>query len=102
MINKNKKTESENDNVMYAHTGKPARNVPLHITICLVVIFTLVAVLATFSACEMLKKSDLTEKTGAAGIELSAQCRVRGFYEKCGYAAEGEIYLDEFCEQCLR
>ena len=63
MIDKNKKTESENDNVKYAHTGKPARNVPLHITICLVVIFTLVAVLATFSACEMLKKSDLTEKT---------------------------------------
>lgn len=31
-------------------------------------------------------------------IELSAQCRAQGFYEKLGYVASGETYLDEFCE----
>lgn len=35
---------------------------------------------------------------GAIGTELSAQCRVQHFYEKCGYITKGEIYLDEFCE----
>lgn len=35
---------------------------------------------------------------GAAETELSAQCRVRSFYEKNGYKAEGEVYLDEYCE----
>ncbi len=40
---------------------------------------------------------------GADGIVLSAQCRVRAFYEKCGYAACGEIYLDENCEHiCMK
>lgn len=31
-------------------------------------------------------------------IELSAQCNAQGFYEKLGYTASGEPYLDEFCE----
>ena len=34
---------------------------------------------------------------GAAGIEVSAQCRVQPFYEKCGFTPVGEVYLDEFC-----
>lgn len=34
---------------------------------------------------------------GAETIALSAQCRVRGFYEKLGYSASGEVYSDEFC-----
>lgn len=42
----------------------------------------------------------LEEKAGELGakkIVLSAQCRVREFYEKLGYSASGEIYSDEFC-----
>ncbi len=34
---------------------------------------------------------------GGKVCELSSQCRARGFYESCGYEAEGEIYLDEGC-----
>lgn len=37
-------------------------------------------------------------KAGYKRVGLSAQCRVRGFYEKQGYRAMGETYLDEFCE----
>ena len=36
-------------------------------------------------------------RRGAAGIEVSAQCRVQPFYEKCGFTSVGEVYLDEFC-----
>ncbi len=32
---------------------------------------------------------------------LSAQCRAAGFYEKCGYAQQGDIYLDEGCPHIL-
>lgn len=35
---------------------------------------------------------------GAVTVQLSAQCRVRPFYEKNGYTASGEVYLDEHCE----
>lgn len=35
---------------------------------------------------------------GAETAVVSAQCRVRGFYESLGYEASGEVYLDEFCE----
>lgn len=34
---------------------------------------------------------------GGKICELSSQCRAQGFYESCGYEAEGEIYLDEGC-----
>lgn len=34
---------------------------------------------------------------GAKRMALSAQCRVREFYEKSGYTASGEVYLDQFC-----
>ena len=37
------------------------------------------------------------QKEGAEKIILSAQVRVQGFYEKCGYTAVGEPYLDENC-----
>lgn len=30
-------------------------------------------------------------------ISLSAQCRAKAFYEKLGYVASGDIYLDEYC-----
>ena len=29
--------------------------------------------------------------------EVSAQVRARGFYERCGYAAYGDEYMDEHC-----
>ncbi|WP_315523070.1 GNAT family N-acetyltransferase [Pseudoramibacter alactolyticus] len=35
---------------------------------------------------------------GVPTLQLSAQVRVQSFYEKLGYAAKGENYLDEFCE----
>ncbi len=38
------------------------------------------------------------KKYGAEKISLSAQLRAKGFYEKLGYKAEGEIYYDEYCE----
>lgn len=38
------------------------------------------------------------KELGGKKIILSAQCRVRPFYEKLGYTASGEVYLDEFCE----
>ncbi len=34
---------------------------------------------------------------GAELIRLSAQLQAEGFYEKLGYIAEGEEYLDEHC-----
>lgn len=40
----------------------------------------------------------MAKKLDGVSIELSAQCRARGFYEKLGYVASGETYLDEFCE----
>lgn len=42
----------------------------------------------------------LEEKARELGAErmwVSAQCRAREFYEKSGYIAEGETYLDQFC-----
>ena len=38
---------------------------------------------------------------GASSIELSAQCRVQGFYEKHGYIAIGSVYLDGDCPHIL-
>lgn len=38
------------------------------------------------------------KKYGAEIVSLSAQLRVKGFYEKLGYKAEGEVYYDEYCE----
>ncbi|MCM1162215.1 MAG: GNAT family N-acetyltransferase [Roseburia sp.] len=36
-------------------------------------------------------------KEGGKQVQLSAQVRAKEFYEKCGYRAVGEIYLDEDC-----
>lgn len=30
-------------------------------------------------------------------VGVSAQVRARGFYERCGYTAHGDVYMDEFC-----
>jgi predicted GNAT family N-acyltransferase len=41
---------------------------------------------------------DRARELGGRCVELSSQCRVRNFYEKMGYFATGETYLNEFCE----
>lgn len=38
---------------------------------------------------------------GCTKIQLSAQCRVQPFYEKNGYTAIGDSYLDQFCPHIL-
>ncbi|MDD6489635.1 MAG: GNAT family N-acetyltransferase [Clostridia bacterium] len=38
------------------------------------------------------------KELGAVKISLSAQCRVREFYEKLGFTAIGKTYYDEYCE----
>jgi predicted GNAT family N-acyltransferase len=48
--------------------------------------------------------ANLEEKAkecGAISIELSAQCRVQGFYEKHGYRSIGDTYLDGDCPHIL-
>ncbi|MBO7238125.1 MAG: GNAT family N-acetyltransferase [Elusimicrobiaceae bacterium] len=37
------------------------------------------------------------KKDGGTCIELSAQIRVKDFYQKLGYQASGDIYLDQHC-----
>lgn len=37
-------------------------------------------------------------KEGGTRICLSAQVRAKEFYEKMGYLAQGEPYLDEYCQ----
>lgn len=37
------------------------------------------------------------KKLGAKTLELSAQCRVQGFYEKAGFTPIGDEYMDEHC-----
>lgn len=34
---------------------------------------------------------------GGRELCLSSQVRVQGFYEKLGYVAEGDVYMDEMC-----
>lgn len=57
-------------------------------------------------ACQRDKKHGLemmkiveqeAKKLNAETLELSAQCRVQGFYEKCGFTPIGDIYMDEHC-----
>ena len=51
---------------------------------------------------ELMKKAEQVIKNlGGQKIELSSQLRAKGFYEKCGYKAEGKIYMDEFCPHIL-
>lgn len=43
------------------------------------------------------------QKDGGSIVQLSAQVRVRAFYEKSGYQAVGDVYLDEGCPHvCMR
>lgn len=37
------------------------------------------------------------QELGALELRLHSQCKARGFYEKCGYKAYGDIELDEGC-----
>ena len=37
-------------------------------------------------------------RQGAKKLRLGAQLYARPFYERCGYHATGERYMDEFCE----
>lgn len=51
---------------------------------------------------ELMKKAEQVIKDlGGKKIELSSQLRAKNFYEKCGFKAEGEIYMDEFCPHIL-
>ncbi len=46
----------------------------------------------------VLSEAEQKAKTlGAVRVELGAQQRASGFYEKCGYQVCGEEYMDEFC-----
>lgn len=49
-----------------------------------------------------LEMLDIVEKEALSmnvqGIVLSAQLKVAPFYEKAGYQAMGEVYMDEHCE----
>jgi len=45
----------------------------------------------------MEKAEDEIRREGGKSIFVSAQCRVREFYEKSGYKALGDVYYDEFC-----
>ena len=37
------------------------------------------------------------KKLNGNKIVLSAQVKAKGFYEKCGFTSQGDIYLDEHC-----
>ena len=51
---------------------------------------------------ELMKKAEQVIKDlGGKKIELSSQLRAKNFYEKCGFKAEREIYMDEFCPHIL-
>lgn len=38
------------------------------------------------------------KRRGATELAVSAQCRVKKFYESLGFTASGDMYLDEHCE----
>ena len=45
----------------------------------------------------MVTFQETIKKLGGKKISLSAQCQAKNFYEKLGFVASGEIYLDETC-----
>lgn len=49
----------------------------------------------------MQKAEQVIKESGGNIIELSSQLRAKGFYEKCGFKTEGEIYMEEFCPHIL-
>ncbi|MBR2081453.1 MAG: GNAT family N-acetyltransferase [Elusimicrobiaceae bacterium] len=44
-----------------------------------------------------LAETEIKKECGKS-IELSAQVRVKDFYQKLGYCPVGDVYLDEYCE----
>lgn len=48
-------------------------------------------------AAIMAQCHDKIQALGGSAAVLSAQCRASGFYEKLGYRAVSEVYLDEHC-----
>lgn len=46
----------------------------------------------------LLQAEKVAKEKGIDCINLSAQVRASGFYEKLGYKKYGEIYFDEYCE----
>ena len=52
----------------------------------------------------MLKVAEkLIREDGGSNVALSAQVRIKAFYEKLGYQETGEIYMDEYCEHiCMK
>lgn len=66
-------------------------------------VFGRIAVLPRFRNRKLGRKvvellEEKAREKGAEKVSLSAQVRVQGFYEKCGYHPVGQIYLDEHCE----
>lgn len=45
----------------------------------------------------VLRLEEEAKAAGAEKVELSAQCRVQGFYERLDYIADGDIYEEESC-----
>ncbi len=61
-----------------------------------------IAVLPAYRGLKLGKKlvESIEQKACELGFQkagLSAQCQAQGFYERLGYQAEGEVYLDEHC-----
>ncbi len=54
-----------------------------------------------FGAAMMLEAERFIGEDGGKCIAVSAQCRVRGFYERLGYKAASDEYLDEYCPHIL-
>ncbi|MBQ7186374.1 MAG: GNAT family N-acetyltransferase [Ruminococcus sp.] len=52
---------------------------------------------AGLGALVVMSLEEKAASLGAECIRLSAQVRAQGFYERLGYTAEGEEYLDETC-----
>lgn len=44
---------------------------------------------------------EYAKKQGYEKCELSAQMRAKEFYEKIGYTAQGDVYMDEYCPHIL-
>jgi len=48
-------------------------------------------------AAAMVEMERKVRELGGTSILLSAQCQAQGFYQRLGYAPQGETYLDEHC-----
>lgn len=52
---------------------------------------------ASMGAAVMEEAERQAAARGWTEAEVSAQVRAKGFYERCGYAAYGDEYMDEHC-----